>query len=148
MSLARKASLASLLLVLLLPGLALSGGDLRRELLKVYDGLLKAEREGADVAEAALKLDRALKLINEGGRTGNSTALREAERIISEVRAELPSLMEEGRAKRRLFLVQLALGIGLSGLGGVLAYLYAPRLVWRLWLKARRDWKVRKVARR
>ena len=145
--LGRRRTVALLLLTLLAFNLASCEGGLRRRLLSAYKGLAEAEREGADVTGAALKLNRALKLIEEGERTGNSTALRTAEELIAEVEAELPSLVEEGRARARARLAWLAAAASATCAAGALAYLYAPRLVWGLWLRARRRWRVRRVAR-
>ncbi len=123
-------------------------GAVRSELLRAYSEVVSAEAEGANVTGLVADLNRALQLIREAEATGGpegEAKLAEAAAIVREVRGAIPGLVEEARAcrERRLILT----GIGLASLivGGVLIYVYAPRLVWNAWLKARREWKVRRI---
>lgn len=113
---------------------------------QLYVQLLNAEREGADVTEAAFKLNQALQLIEqaEAGIGEETALLQEAEALMDEVEASIPSLIEAGRAATQLKIATWTIAaISVVALSAAI-YLYGPRLLWTLWLKSRGKWKVKK----
>ena len=105
------------------------------ELMQVFLALRQAESMGANVTSAARALNQALSLL-EGG------SVDEARAVLSGVNATIPQLVADG-GQRRL-VGQLALYSFLASLAvaGALSYLYLPRLIWKSWARARRDWEV------
>ena len=115
----------------------------------VYSRLREAEGRGADVKEAALKLNDALTLIREAASEPDASKreknLSRALTIIGEVEASIDRLIEEGEARSRMRTATLAISTSLIGLASIMAYIYAPRAFWSLWLRARRDWRVKRA---
>ena len=122
--------------------------SVRLSLSQVFAEVVRAEMEGANVTELAAKLNQALQLVREAEAVGgpeSAELLREAEDLIQEVNASIPGLLEEAEAEARRRLILTGVGVAALVVGGVLAYVYLPRLVWLAWLRARRGWKVRRV---
>jgi len=120
----------------------------RSELLQAYSEVVSAEAEGANVTELVADLNRALQLIREAEEAGGAEGeakLAEAAAIVREVRGAIPGLVEEARAHRERRLILTGIGLASLIVGGALIYVYAPRLLWNAWLRARREWKVRRV---
>jgi hypothetical protein len=120
--------------------------DLRQRVRQVYAELVKAEEEGADVAEAVYKLNEALQLIREAEETTNQTLkvelLSKAEALIDEVEASIPKLIEEGRiATRNRLIINAATAVSLV-VAAILIYIYGPKLIWKTWIRLRKDWIV------
>ncbi|RLE84582.1 MAG: hypothetical protein DRJ41_02885 [Thermoprotei archaeon] len=133
-----------ILLILPLALTALPETELKHRIYEVYRLLVEAEKEGADTSSAASMLDRALQLVLKAESRGDRASLLEAENIISEVESMIPRLIEEGRVRviiRTTTLIAFPLTLLVAG---VITYIYGPKLLWRLWLRYRREWKVRK----
>jgi len=133
-----------LLLILPLALTALPEAELKHRIYEVYKLLVEAEKEGADTSGAASMLDRALQLVLKAGSGEDRASLLEAENIISEVERMIPELVEEGRMRasiRTATLIAFPLTLLIAG---VITYIYGPKLLWRLWLRYRRGWKVRR----
>lgn len=147
----RVSSLTSLTLVFLILTFTLCvayGENLESRIREVYGKLVDAEAKGADVDEEALKLDKALQLIIKAQKSVNSTErnemLAEAEMLIDEVEDSIPKLIMKGEAKARFRLIYTAVALSSMVAASILLYVYGPRILWKLWIRARRDWKVRR----
>lgn len=113
----------------------------------IYQKLMEAEKSGADVEEAATKLNRALSLVREAEGESNTTRrdrnLAEAYSLVKDVEASIDRLIEEGRARVNLRNITLSSTAILVAVGCTLGYIYSPRIFWSLWLRFRRGWRVR-----
>lgn len=110
----------------------------RESLVEVFLALQSAESRGADVSAQLQSLDQALALIQEG----DPASLEQAGSIISAVNATIPQLVAEGGQRQLVSSAGLYAFLASLGAVGVLSYLYLPRLIWRSWVKAKRDWEV------
>jgi len=115
-----------------------SGDELRSDAASVFFLLSSAEDAGADVDAAASRLNQALALIG----LGSEQDLMEAASIIQQVNSSIPGLMAEGEAARWMSTAGLATTLAALAVAAALVYLFMPRLVWRIWSRGRRDWKV------
>ncbi len=116
----------------------LSKDALRSDAASVFLLLSSAEDAGADVDAAASSLNQALALIG----SGSEQDLMEAASIIQQVNSSIPGLMAEGEAARGMSTAGLATTLATLAVAAALVYLFMPRLVWRIWTRGRRDWKV------
>ena len=117
---------------------------------KVYSRLADAEKRGADVREAALKLQKALELIREAEENpGEREALlSRASMLIDEVNSSIPSLIEKG--ERRILWRNAMIGstASLIVVAAVLVYRFGPKIFWEIWLRIRSEWVVEVLERR
>lgn len=111
---------------------------MRGALVEVFLALQSAESRGANVSSQLQSLNQALALIQEG----DPSSLEQAGSIISAVNATIPQLAAEGEQRQLLSSAGLYSFLISLGVVGVLSYLYLPRLIWRSWAKAKRDWEV------
>jgi len=129
-----------------LPVMAEDTADLKARIRAIYIRLVDAERNGARIEEAAAKLNTALQMAM-GAHTSldqsvRSALLLEAERIAAEVEASVPELIREAENEARTrTILMIAVPLALV-MGGLLVYVYGPRILWELWLRARSGWWV------
>lgn len=122
--------------------------EARKYVRTVYSSLREAELKGADVEEAASKLDEALELLREVEGVGTLEREKSISRVMSmagEVESSIGRLVEEGESRNRWRIITLSSSAALAALSSILTYLYAPRIFWGLWLRARRDWRVKRA---
>ncbi len=117
---------------------ALSPDSLHVQVSEVFLLLEAAEAKGANVTDAALSLNHALELISAGG----ETELDQAASIVLQVNSSIPALVAEGEAARYWGTTGLVATIVTLGIAGVLVYFFMPKLVWRIWARSKKDWKV------
>jgi len=117
---------------------------------KVYSRLAEAEKKGADVREAALKLQKALELIREAEEDPDKreVLLSKASTLIDEVNSSIPELIEEG--ERRIFWRNVMIGstASLIIVAAVLVYRFGPKIFWETWLRIRSEWIVEVLEKR
>ena len=123
--------------------------DVIRSIRDAYSKLVKAEERGADVRDAALKLQRALELVREAEEDpeNREALLSEARSLVEQVESSIPTLIEEG--ERRIFWrnVTIASIIASIAILSLLAYYYGPRAFWSLWLRIRSRWVIEIIGR-
>ena len=103
---------------------------------EAYKAVLDADRAGGNVTALVDKLNRAIEL-----RAKDPEA---AARLAEEVIAESRTVKEQGiSSARQALIIKSAALIAVLALAGI-AYIYLPRAVWRLWLRHRKDWRVRR----
>ena len=129
----------ALLLVMLIvptsltPAVVASPQDLERKVREVYIELADAERKGANVTQAASKLNEALGKIDEADGSGNQTQssvlLSEAERITNEVEASIPELVAAGESEARIRLISVAVTFLALVVAGLLTYVFGGRVL-------------------
>ena len=122
--------------------------DLRSKVISVYAELAEAEANGADVTVAASKLNEALRLISQAEEAKDPERillLSKASILIDEAEKMIPELIEAGRtaALYRNFLTGIS--VAFLAISAFILYFYGPKALWRLWLKSRREWRVRKT---
>jgi len=125
-----------------------AAGDARVKLARIYSDLVNAESAGADVSVAATKLDEAGRLIasaESANEPEKSNLLAMASVLIGEVEAMIPKLMEAGRSATLYRSVTTIASVAISASSAIFLYIYGPRIIWRLWLRSRRGWRVRRA---
>jgi len=112
---------------------------------EIYSRLVEAEKRGADVQDAALKLNKALELIRaaEENPDKSDILLSEARKLINEVNSSIPLLIERGEKEVFLRKVTIVSTISAVIASASLTYYYGPRLFWGIWLKLRSRWIVK-----
>jgi len=149
-----KESAAVLTLTLLISSIAIQGClceemDVIRSIRDAYSELVRAEERGADVRDAALKLQRALELVREAEEDpeNREALLSEARCLVEQVESSIPILIEEG--EKRIFWrnVTIASIIASIAILSFLTYYYGPRVFWSLWLRIRSRWMIEIIGR-
>ena len=127
--------------------LAIRDEDVERYIREVYFRLLEAENKGADVNDAAFKLNRALELlrVHRTGGEEEDKILKEALALVREVDEDIPRLVEEGERKKVIGFVGAAAAVIVATALSILAYFYSSRVLWGAWIRLRRKWIVQPV---
>jgi len=117
---------------------------------EVYSRLAEAEKRGADVREAAMRLNDALELVREAEENveNRSALLSAARSIVEDVNSSIPVLIAEGG--ERLFWRNVVLAASIVSIAAscVAVYRLGPRVFWETWLRLRSRWIVEVVGRR
>ena len=147
-----KHNLRSLLLLLLLvislfrPPIthATSIDEIKRESFRAYEAILEVHRAGGNISHLIDKLNEALSLIEKAEVTGDQALLDEAERLMEEIIAASLELIEEGsRIRRWRTAIQIVEVVAIILLG-FLIYRRGPNLFWRLWIKLRGNYLIKR----
>ena len=118
--------------------------EVKRESLRAYEAILEVNRAGGDTSQLIDKLNEALSLIEKAEVKGDQSLLDEAERLIGEIIAASPELIEEGlRIRRWRTAIQMVEAVTIILLG-FLIYRHGPNLFWRLWIKLRGDYLIKR----
>ena len=120
------------------------GASIEDSIKNVYSRLAEAEKAGADVHDAALKLEKALERARQARENpeNGSLLLAEAEKLVNEVNSSIPLLIETGQ--KRIFWrnVEIASAASLIAVSVFFTYYYGPRIFWGTWLRIRSRWIV------
>jgi len=145
------ASLISALIIssIMIQGCMGENEDIISSIRDTYSKLVKAEEKGADVRDAAMKLQKALKLVEEAEENpeNRETLLSEARELVGEVRSSIPILIEEGEKKIFWRNIAIASTVAMIAILSFLTYYYGPRVFWTLWLKIRSRWVIEIIER-
>ncbi len=112
--------------------------DLRELVIDAYIQVSEAYDAGGDVSNIIDQLNKAINLIENASSTNNQVYIDEARSILNQVLQDIPDIKREG--ERRVFWgnVTIALGLAISAILVVLAYLYLPRIYFRAWRSTRK----------
>jgi hypothetical protein len=113
--------------------------ELREKLVDAFDAVSRAESAGGDVSELVEELREALELLG----TGDEMDLEMAESVLEGVLARAPAVAELGVASIHAQYVWLGVVLGLVAVSAVGVWRLGPRIVWSLWLRSKRSWRVR-----
>jgi hypothetical protein len=113
--------------------------ELREKLLDAFDAVSRAESAGGDVSGLVEELREALELLG----TGDEKDLEMAEKVLERVLAQAPAATELGAASLRMEYVWVGVVLGLVAVSAVGVWRLGPRIVWSLWLRSKRNWRVR-----
>lgn len=113
--------------------------DLDRDFIEAFEAVERVDEIDSDVSYLVEELNQILGLIDGGGEAD----LAEAEARISAVKEMAESSLSIGEERVRNQLVESGLILGVTFLMAVLVWRYLPRLVWRFWLRSKRDWIIR-----
>ena len=109
--------------------------------------VLDAEKAGGNTTELVALLNEALRLVEEGEHSTNQTQavvlLDQAERIAERVHVSSWDVKEAGLLAQRNADTSLMISVSALAVTALFAYLFMPRLFWRLWLKSHRNWRVK-----
>ena len=118
-----------------------------------FEAIIKAHNEGGDVKPLVDKLNEAIRLLSmaeEAEDPDEAARLRaEVEGMLrSIIEKEAPEVAEEGRRRALISHVILGCSLACSAVACVVAYKFGPRAFWRLWVRLRRNYRVRMRPRR
>jgi len=123
--------------------------DARSEAYKAFKALVEAHAAGGDVNKLTDRLNEALNLISKAEET-EKTNPKEAERLASEAKTlarsiieEAPLVKEEGLKQRQMATIITATSIVGIVVTGVLICMFGPEAFWRMWLRLRKNYRVR-----
>jgi len=143
------------LMILILMGLTEEGwltsteeADHEDELVHAaFKAIIKAHNAGGNVKPLINKLNEAIRLLymaKEAENPDEAARLRaEAEEMLRNIIEEAPEVAEEGRRRALISHVVLGCSLACGAVAGVIAYKFGPRAFWRLWVRLRRNYRVR-----
>ena len=112
-----------------------------------FKAIIKAHNEGGDVKPLVDKLNEAIRLLSMAKETEDpdeAARLRaEAEEMLRSIIEEAPEVAEEGRRRALISYVFLGCSLVCGAVACVVAYKFGPRAFWRLWVRLRRNYRVR-----
>ena len=132
-----------------IPEAQASSIDVHVKVTEAFTIIREAELAGGDVTRLVDKLNTAVGLISQGDLVASSDLsraqdlYRQAEETVNQVIMEAPSIREEGVLAQRNSSILLGSELALLAVLGLVIYKFGPRLLWSLWLRVHRDWKVR-----
>lgn len=88
-------------------------------------------------------LNEAIEILELGERTDNSSLVEEALSRLNMISASAPIIAQEGAAANQIRILYAAVSLGLLAALGFVVYLYVPKLFWRLWIRSKKDWRVK-----
>jgi hypothetical protein len=126
-----------------------SNEDARSAVYNAFKALIEAYNAGGDVSNLTETLNKALNVTSEAeaiAGTNPSEAqalLSEAKTLAENVTDQAPLIGEEGLRQGQTWMtITIASVIG-AIITGVLIYVFGPDLLWRLWLRLRKDYIVK-----
>ena len=156
---AQRSVLVSLLAVWLASALLLGAAPLSNaqgqsqaeaQIGQAYAAVLGAEQSGGNVTALVAKLNTAISYAQQAGQIEASNPAQaqslyaQASSLASQVIQAAPGVASAGKAAVFAAQVDLVIETAVVAELAVVAYLYVPRLFWRLWIRAHRDWRVRR----
>ena len=111
--------------------------ELRGDFLEAFHAVEDAELRGGDVASLVVELNEILELIEIGG----EAELLEAATRIEAVKGDAIALGMVGEEGAQAQLVESALILLAASVLSLLVWRFAPRLIWRYWLRSKGEWK-------
>ncbi|MCP8309503.1 MAG: hypothetical protein H3Z54_12570 [archaeon] len=125
-----------------------SSNDAHEKVMQAFTSMQEAGNAGGDVSNLVDKLNEALDLISQGDSIASSNPsgaqelYQQAEDIANQVTLEAPVVREEGILARQSNNKILGVELVILALLGFIVYRFGPKLLWKLWLHAHKDWKV------
>ena len=122
--------------------------EARGKIAEAYKAVAEAEEKGGDVSSLLVELNSIIDLVREAESKKDEAKMSEASARLDEVIEKASEIGDLGlaAAQRRQNATTLALGAELSV--ALIAYIYAPRAFWRIWIKVKGRWRVKAVEER
>jgi hypothetical protein len=123
--------------------------DAHEKVMEAFTLVQEADLAGGDVSHLVSKLNEALDLISQADSIASSNPnqaqelYHQAEDIANQVILEAPLVKEEGIIAKQNSNIMLAVELTILAILGFIVYRFGPRLLWKLWLRAHKDWKVK-----
>jgi hypothetical protein len=123
--------------------------DAHEKVMEAFTLVQEADLAGGDVNHLVNKLNEALDLISQADSIASSNPnqaqelYHQAEDIANQVILEAPLVKEEGIIAKQNSNIMLAVELTILAILGFIVYRFGPRLLWKLWLRAHKDWKVK-----
>jgi hypothetical protein len=132
-----------ILLIILLataitPVKSLSTDEIRSELESSFILVRMAEQQGGNVIQLVHNLNTAALLLD----SGSEENVTQARVLISEVKAEIPSIVTTGNQNASNSITVAAISVAVLGILGILVYVYGSKFYWGLWLRTHGNWRV------
>lgn len=128
-----------------------SGSPASVQVGQAYAAVLGAGQAGGNVTALVAKLNAAISLIQQGDAVNATDPARaqalysQASTLAQQVLQAAPGVAAAGRSAVLNAQIELAVETVVLGALAVLAYVFAPRVFWRLWLRTHRGWRVKKA---
>ncbi|MEM3437496.1 MAG: hypothetical protein QXP55_03030 [Nitrososphaerales archaeon] len=126
-----------------------SSNDAHEKIIEAFVSVQEADNAGGDVSYLVNKLNEALDLISQADSIASSNPIQaqelyqQAEDIANQVILEASLVKEEGILARQNSNIMLGIELAILATLSFILYKFGPKLLWRLWLRAHKDWRVR-----
>ena len=114
-----------------------------QQVFNTFKALSKAEAAGGNVSSLVADFNEAIEVLERGERTGNSSLVEEARPRLNMISASAPVVAQEGAAANQIRILYTAVSLGLLAAVGFVVYLYVPKLFWRLWIRSKKNWRIK-----
>lgn len=123
--------------------------DARSEIHAGYKALTEAYDAGGDIGELTNKLNEALNLISRAEEILD-TDPAEAERLALEAKTlaqsvveTAPTIKEEGLKQKQITTLIVSTSVTTLIISGIFVYVSGPKVLWKMWLRLRKNYRVR-----
>jgi hypothetical protein len=149
-----------LLVLLLLLSVSLSKVDVsfsqsqpinnaQTEIQTAYNALIDAYNAGGNVNELITQLNEALNLTAQAESINNTdpnqaqTLASEAQALAQNVTQEAPTVKNQGLHQEQIVMITLAASVTALIIAGIFVYVSGPKALWKMWLKLRKNYRVK-----
>jgi hypothetical protein len=149
-----------LLVLLLLLSVSLSKVDVsfsqsqpinnaQTEIQTAYNALIDAYNAGGNVNELITQLNEALNLTAQAESINNTdpnqaqTLASEAQALAQNVTQEAPTVKNQGLHHEQIVMITLAASVTALIIAGIFVYVSGPKALWKMWLKLRKNYRVK-----
>ena len=128
-----------------------SGSQASVQIGQAYVAVLSAGQAGGNITALVAKLNMAISLVQQANSVNATDPPRaqalysQASVIAQQVLQDAPGVAAAGRAAMLDSQIELVVETVVLGALAVAAYLFAPRVFWRLWLRTHKDWKLKRA---
>jgi hypothetical protein len=126
-----------------------SADEVRSAVYNAFKALGEAYNAGGDVSNLTETLNEALNLTSEAETIASTnpgeaqTLLSEAKTLAENVTDQAPLIEEEGLKQGQTQMIITVGSIGGAIIVGILIYMFGPNLLWRFWLRLRKNYIVK-----
>jgi hypothetical protein len=120
---------------------AVSPDEVRSQLIKAFEEVRIAEREGGNVTMISPKLTAAALLIDEGGEDN----LSKASALILEVRNAVPTIAAAGSQYIYTRSIITIISVVTLVIIGIMIWAFGSRVYWNIWLRIHNNWRVERT---
>ena len=118
--------------------------SIRKRVYRVFEELRDIESLGYNISKQVKELNKVIEIINniESGRGRN---INDADKILSKLETSIPKIREEAIREKNLREVLTVTVIIAVIATIVLLAIYFPRIIWKVWVRSKRKWRVKKA---
>ena len=117
--------------------------EAKTKITNAFESVADADTKGGNVTVLVAELNDAIVLLERGEVNGDEGLIHDAILKAEEVTAEAPAIAKQGEKVAQARLVETLLVLGLIAISAVIVWRYGSEIFWDLWVRSRREWRVK-----